>query len=319
MPIYLRLGCFAICAACLPISFSSHKNWALFWRWVASLGVVALMGYVSWVVVQSAARVVTLVWNNPSSITVDYPLTNVQLNAKAFSDGKQIEGDFIYEPTFSTTLPIGTQTLRVTFIPKDNRLSPQEKTVAITVTEPPVDISPSQIVFHKVTIKGGAGKIPGTFQQQYSFRVTNTTARDVYSIGAELKIDSVRLGVGDFSLDIPKSSLRPLNESDPANSQTGDTMVIGIHNKQTNLSYFIVEIMHLGPHESREIPIWQLETKNGGDDPVTVTGRIYHFSLVPEALLRNAKGGMFLPGAPLPESGNIEKVIMRNVPRQGKN
>ncbi len=178
-----------------------------------------------------------------------------------------------------------------------------------------VEISPSEVIFRQTAINGASGIIPNAFSQQYTFRITNTTDQDVYAIGAELKIKSDRLSVNDFNLDIPKASWKSLNESDPGNSQTGDMMVIGIHNKQTNLSCFVVEITHLEPHESREIAIWESDTKDGNEDTATVTGSIYHFSLEPDPVLRNAKGGMFLPNIPLPESGLVEKIVILHLPK----
>ncbi len=309
MPIYFRIACLTLCPIFLTVSFWSHKNWAPLWRVIASLAVItfgvgAVIG-----VVRSVASRVTLVWENPASIAAGAPLTQVQLNSVALSNGKKVDGDYIYEPTFNVTLPAGIHTLHVTFIPKDPRFSSLEKTVAIAVLEPPVEISPLQVVFSQVLIKDGSGRIPGHFSQQYTFRMTNTTNRDVYAIGAELKIKSDRLSVDNFNLGIPRSSWKALDDSAPNGTRMGDMIAMGMRNKETNRSFFVVELTHLEPHESREITIWESDPKDGNKDTATVTGTIYHSTFEPTPTLRTGEGVMLMPKVPFPESGSIEKLI----------
>lgn len=56
MPLVLRLVCFLGCAICLPISFSSHKNWPVWARWALSIAVVTLMAFMSWSAYQKATE-----------------------------------------------------------------------------------------------------------------------------------------------------------------------------------------------------------------------------------------------------------------------
>lgn len=56
MPLVLRILCFAACAVCLPISFSSHKSWSISFRWFASIAVVFLMVYVSWAAIEKSSE-----------------------------------------------------------------------------------------------------------------------------------------------------------------------------------------------------------------------------------------------------------------------
>jgi hypothetical protein len=48
MPLTLRILCFVGCAICLSVSFGSHRNWPKTIRWLLSIMVVGLMGFVSW-------------------------------------------------------------------------------------------------------------------------------------------------------------------------------------------------------------------------------------------------------------------------------
>jgi hypothetical protein len=48
MPIPLRLGCFVLCAICLPISFFPHKNWSQFVQYFSSMAVMVLMTFIGY-------------------------------------------------------------------------------------------------------------------------------------------------------------------------------------------------------------------------------------------------------------------------------
>jgi hypothetical protein len=268
---------------------------------------------------------VTLVWGTPNAVMVGSHLTAEQLNAKALSNGREVSGTFVYNPTFGSTPEAGTDTLSVSFTANDpTHFSPTTSaaTVALVVIDPhgasqsaaaPIEIFPHEVVFRQFAIKGGPGTIPSQFSQQYSFRITNTTNRDVYSIGAELKIKSDSLSVDDFNLDVPKSSWKPLNNTGISGLQMGDMMALGIRSKQTNKTFFVVELAHLEPHESREITIWESDAKDGSKDKATVTATIYHSKFEPLPMLRSSKGFMSMPNVPLPESGTLEKMMILKV------
>lgn len=180
-------------------------------------------------------------------------------------------------------------------------------------TRPPiissVEISPHEVVFRQVAINGGSGIIPGHFSQQYTFRITNTTDRDVYAIGAELKIKSDHLSVDDFNLGIPRSSWKPLDDSAPEGARTGDMMAEGIRNRKADTSCFAIAIAHLEPHESREVTMWESDPKAWNKDTAVVTGAIYHSTFEPAPTLRSGEASMFMPSVPFPESGTLEKII----------
>jgi hypothetical protein len=77
----------------------------------------------------------TITWADPSPIEGGTPLSKKQLNATATVNGREVKGEYIYDPTFGTTPQVGTGTLRVTFIPIDQqRYFANTKNVALKVT-----------------------------------------------------------------------------------------------------------------------------------------------------------------------------------------
>ena len=173
-----------------------------------------------------------------------------------------------------------------------------------------IEISPKQVLFSQVTVTGNSGTVPNLFSQQYSARITNMTGRDVYEIGVRLNIESSSVSIRDFDLGIPKSSQKLLDDSGTNSTQLGDMMAIGCLNKQTNRAFFVVELAHLEPHESREITI--SETKGAA----TLVGSVYNATFEPAPLLKTNKGIMFMPHIPLPETVSIESISLLNLPKQ---
>jgi len=267
----------------------------------------------------------TLVWMTPNAVMVGDHLTAKQLNVKAISQGLEVPGTFVYNPTFGSTPEVGTDTLSVVFTPNDpTHFSPTTSTatVPLVVIDPhqasqsataPIEISPRQVAFSQVAIKGGSGTIPSQLSQQYSFRITNTTDRDVYAIGAELRIKSNHLSLNDFSLGIPKSSWKTMDNGEANGMQTGDMMLIGCRSKQKNRSFFLVELPHLDPHESREIIIWETDPKDGSMDTAVVSGAIFHSTFEPTPTLRTRKGVMLMPRVPFPEAATIERLSVLTI------
>ncbi|WP_433972692.1 hypothetical protein [Tunturiibacter lichenicola] len=86
---------------------------------------------------------VVISWNEPPAIDFGTPLSAKQLDAVAMAEGKEVEGNFIYNPTFGSTLPVGADTLAVTFTPKDVSLGAQTKTVTIRINPLPPKQGPA--------------------------------------------------------------------------------------------------------------------------------------------------------------------------------
>ena len=76
-------------------------------------------------------------WANPASIIEGAALSGTQLNATA-----SVPGTFTYAPPAGTVLPIGKNTIKVTFTPTDTRLSAVSAEVSIDVTAKPAVVVP---------------------------------------------------------------------------------------------------------------------------------------------------------------------------------
>jgi hypothetical protein len=82
----------------------------------------------------SEPKAVTVDWHTPAPIMARSALSTVELDATATSEGKEVEGEFVYNPALGTTLTAGTQTLSVKFTPKDSsEYLTEEKTVTVVV------------------------------------------------------------------------------------------------------------------------------------------------------------------------------------------
>ena len=78
-----------------------------------------------------------LTWANPAAIVEGTALGATQLNATA-----SVPGTFTYAPPAGTVLPIGKNTIKVTFTPTDTRLSAVSAEVSIDVTAKPAVVVP---------------------------------------------------------------------------------------------------------------------------------------------------------------------------------
>lgn len=79
-----------------------------------------------------------VIYWRPSPLKQGEALTSAQLNAVAEVNARTVSGDYVYNPTFGTTLSPGAQTLHVIFTPSDAKsYSNREETVTVTVPAPP--------------------------------------------------------------------------------------------------------------------------------------------------------------------------------------
>ena len=84
----------------------------------------------------------TLTWANPAPIPYGTPLSSAQLNA---TDNAPGGGTYTYTPAAGTVLPVGTQTLSVTFTPNNSTYATETATVQIVVSKGPFLIWPTPI------------------------------------------------------------------------------------------------------------------------------------------------------------------------------
>jgi outer membrane protein OmpA-like peptidoglycan-associated protein len=76
-------------------------------------------------------------WANPAAIVEGAALGATQLNATA-----SVPGTFTYAPAAGTVLPVGKNTIKVTFTPTDTRLSAVTAEVSVDVTAKPAVVVP---------------------------------------------------------------------------------------------------------------------------------------------------------------------------------
>ncbi len=81
-----------------------------------------------------------LTWANPAAIVEGTALSGTQLNATA-----SVPGTFVYSPATGALLPVGKNTLKVTFTPTDTRLSPVTAEVTLDVSAKPVVVVPPTV------------------------------------------------------------------------------------------------------------------------------------------------------------------------------
>jgi hypothetical protein len=106
-----------------------------------------------------------LTWANPAAITYGTALSAAQLNAT--SGG--VAGTFVYTPPTGTILPVGVQTLSVTFTPTDGAdYSAATATVSLTVTKAPLTVTPTP-----------ASKVYGTANPTFTGSITGLVAGDI--------------------------------------------------------------------------------------------------------------------------------------------
>ena len=127
-------------AAQHPASTPFHK--VLFCILICA-AIVGLDSYVIWAIQmhkhtaeipKAQPQIPQVAWQNPTPIVFGTPLTDKELNATSL-----VSGTYIYNPTFGTTLPVGTQTLAVTFTPFDtSQYLSLTKTVALIVNPPKI-------------------------------------------------------------------------------------------------------------------------------------------------------------------------------------
>lgn len=91
------------------------------------------MGFIGYKIWPRSLKPVTIVWNPPAPISAETPLSPDQLNATALSEGKPVEGVFVYNPALGATLPSGRDTLSVTFTPADEKFRQHSMTQTILV------------------------------------------------------------------------------------------------------------------------------------------------------------------------------------------
>ena len=160
-----------------------------------------------------------ITWANPAAVTYGTALTTTQLNAKA-----SVPGTFLYSPALGSKLPVGVQTLNVTFTPTDTtRYNTATKSVTLTVNKAAAT----------VTLAG----LSQTYNGQPQV-VTATTVPAGLNVGITYDVSTdAPLNVGSYTV-----TATILNDS-YAGSKTG-TLIVA-KGTQT-ISFGSLTAMHVG-------------------------------------------------------------------------
>jgi hypothetical protein len=154
----------------LSVSFAPTDNT----DYATAIGTVTIQ-------VNQATPVIT--WPSPGSMNYGTPLSSTQLDATATPAG----GTFTYNPPAGTTLPIGTDTLSVTYVPTDT--TDYVKATATTTLKVLADLSLSSIAPTSAPFGSGATTITLTgigFTQTSMVRLNGSTIPTTYSSPTQL-------------------------------------------------------------------------------------------------------------------------------------
>jgi hypothetical protein len=117
-------------------------------------------------------------------------------------------------------------------------------------TQKGIIIRPPRVVFHPVSTASDG------FSQKARFRVQNNTDSDIFTVVFKLKASGLTLS--NFRFDVPKSSRVPLSD-DPALRKMGDISGMDCTDSSSRaLPVWVRIISHLGPRDSREVTLTQL-------------------------------------------------------------
>jgi hypothetical protein len=167
-----------------------------------------------------------LSWPAPAAIVSGTPLSSVQLDATA-----SVPGTFVYNPTAGTVLPVGTQTLSVTFTPTDGvDYAPANASTTIPV----LSVSQTMITLSSLSSEtataGGAGftltaygeNFTPTSQIEWDGGVRQTTYINSSQLAAEIgpgdiaNVADVKVSVTDV-MPVSRTSVSQPFEVQPAN------------------------------------------------------------------------------------------------------
>lgn len=205
-----------------------------------------------------------ITWANPASFQEGTALSATQLNATA-----SVPGTFAYAPATGALLPVGKNTLKVTFTPTNTLLSPVTAEVILDVTAKPVvvqlppgaPVSPTYSASGgvKTTIIWGAGKDAAT----YTVLVDGKSACSVATLSCEaakLLGPKNDVTVTSVAANTKTSAAVKANYVAPAESQ-----VLSVVNFDTAKSV-------LKPSETAKLRVFAATVKAAGYTSLTVFG-----------------------------------------------
>jgi hypothetical protein len=158
----------------------------------------------------TGAKATDLSWPAPAEITYGTPLSATQLNATA-----PVPGMFEYSPAAGDVLPVGTQTLSVTFTPADANLPKAHAAVPLVVTKatPAITWPRPADIFYGTPL--GADQLNATAPVEGTFDYT-PAAGQVLSAGMQtLSVTFTPEGTADYETAQASVSI-VVNKATPA-------------------------------------------------------------------------------------------------------
>ncbi len=215
------------------------------------------------ILVNQATPVIT--WSNPAAIGYGIQLSAAQLNATASPSG----GAFVYTPPVGTVLPVGTQTLSVTYTPTDTI---DYRTAAASVT---IQVNPG-LTFTSVSPPSGAYQSPATTGTPVSVTLngtgfsSNSVVQLAWASGPTI-LTSSYLGPDQLTATIPGSFFQQtqpgaITVTNPATGQTSASIPFTV-------SLPNIQIVFTGPGSESEAeqPSLNLQFLDGYPVPLQVT------------------------------------------------
>jgi hypothetical protein len=121
--------------------------------------------------------------------------------------------------------------------------------IAIDVVAfPRVTITPDNVIFGTVPLGGNS------LSETYKFRISNTADQDLYEISFKLRVEIPSVTTVHFKFGVPKSSQKPINENTAEGRTVGDIFGADCIDADGRTVFFR-NIVHLDPHESREVTL----------------------------------------------------------------
>jgi len=163
---------------------------------------------------------------------------------------------------------------------------------------PTVTISPTQVILRLP----GSDPQPDTLSETYTFRISNTTAQDVYMVSFKFRAMTDKINPTALYFGVPKSSRKPLVDTeDTVGSRFSDIAGVDCLD-QSRRPVLVRLIVKLGPHESREVLIGLKNVSAAGQrrqgellpkkvNPPTgenfvLRAQVYHHTVEPQPLLQ---------------------------------
>jgi hypothetical protein len=116
-------------------------------------------------------------------------------------------------------------------------------------------VTPTQVIFGNIS-----SRQQNILNDQYTFTIENQRGFYLYAVMVKLRVYSSDASVNDFSLEVPKSSWKPIDENDPVGSEFADMGGLNCTDSSNRLVFWRY-ILRLGPHESRQVIMTHINTR----------------------------------------------------------